>query len=623
MVDVLTTTGISQILSKVLAQFFGLDTYLSMMISSLIVSNYAFFITFFDQNFSLLIGVMILSPFFYFFLKKNFSVLGKIKSLLVKIKIISPVSTLNINAQGDLLLFFAFRDHPTNKNYFSKCRHLNIGNVQNILDRDSNEDGIGISEIYDTYHSDVVYFDIPFIFENNEVKRARGYYSYKNKSYTKQKVIVSNKVGTLLPTEVSVATISITLYSDECITFWNALKREATKIKSSFYEIRCGSLTPSQSGLNTVRNGTSSRSGFFDSLQKINSIYRDTLYGKHLRDVYDSALHVHYSAKEYENRGFRPRLQVLLHGPGGSGKTDLVRRISQSTGRHIIRPDFLEMTKEQCIRCFTSPSIDVIGNLTINQTIIVIDEVCTLIRELYRREKKHISVKNSCLNEDSLRSSEDDSLLVEESRRRDSPPRRSSRDRDAPRNQDKKPSPFDSLPKERKIFLSDLLTILDGPVCYDGLILIATTNNYEKMTSTTKESDSFDEELVERVKTIFRPGRLTPVYCGNLTNEMLDEMCRFHFGKAFDWGSSHFSDLNISDYNICVSSVITTLQEVIFKSSLNLNSLFAKKEGENFTLSETQPPRHTRAVETSDEMRCHFQTIFMEKYIISPRRERE
>jgi len=65
--------------------------------------------------------------------------------------------------------------------------------------------------------------------------------------------------------------------------------------------------------------------------------------------------------------------------------------------------------------------------------------------------------------------------------------------------------------------IDDLLEVLGGPVPVPGSIIIATSNDYEG--------------LIHMCPPLFREGRLTPVYCGYITQTTLEEMTLYYFEK--------------------------------------------------------------------------------------------
>lgn len=71
-----------------------------------------------------------------------------------------------------------------------------------------------------------------------------------------------------------------------------------------------------------------------------------------------------------------------------------------------------------------------------------------------------------------------------------------------------------------EICVRDYLNVFQGPVPIDGRIIIATTNNYEKIKKICPE--------------LFRPGRLTPVYFGYPTRKIIEEITQYYFDKEID-----------------------------------------------------------------------------------------
>ncbi|MBA42524.1 MAG: hypothetical protein CMF62_00755 [Magnetococcales bacterium] len=76
----------------------------------------------------------------------------------------------------------------------------------------------------------------------------------------------------------------------------------------------------------------------------------------------------------------------------------------------------------------------------------------------------------------------------------------------------------DTSPQD--ITIQDILEILQGPVPIEGMIAIATTN---------------DLDAIKKMNpAIVRNGRLTPVYFGNPTYDILDEISRFYYSQPLN-----------------------------------------------------------------------------------------
>jgi hypothetical protein len=65
--------------------------------------------------------------------------------------------------------------------------------------------------------------------------------------------------------------------------------------------------------------------------------------------------------------------------------------------------------------------------------------------------------------------------------------------------------------------IRDLLEIFQGPIPFDGMIMIATTNKFD--------------EIKEICPELFRPGRLTPIYFGYINKDTLQEISLFYFNR--------------------------------------------------------------------------------------------
>jgi hypothetical protein len=100
--------------------------------------------------------------------------------------------------------------------------------------------------------------------------------------------------------------------------------------------------------------------------------------------------------------------------------------------------------------------------------------------------------------------------------------------------------------------LRDLLDILQGSLSIDGSVIIATTNNLDKIKNVCPE--------------LVRDGRLTPVYFGYQTKESFTELCHYYFK---DYEREIINDLfkNVDELSVPTSTILKILKdsEVMYK----------------------------------------------------------
>lgn len=211
---------------------------------------------------------------------------------------------------------------------------------------------------------------------------------------------------------------------------------------------------------------------------------------------------VHFSPSKYREKGQAPTASILVHGPPGTGKSTLAYRLAVALGRNLISLNLLDFlnSKHQLYQILMSAYV---GNERCkpNQYIILLEEFDNVIRYLEEHDKQPDFFSKAMMqcymsNNSDPNDSDDDKT-------------------NKPDKSEKKPviKAGDSY----KLRLGDLLEILQGAVPIDGLIIIATTNDYEYIRKT--------------LPALVRPGRLTPVLVDYLDWETLQEMSMFYFNE--------------------------------------------------------------------------------------------
>lgn len=185
----------------------------------------------------------------------------------------------------------------------------------------------------------------------------------------------------------------------------------------------------------------------------------------------------------YITRGQTPRISLLLHGRGGTGKSSLIYRIAQCTGRNIISLDLRNLSKFEAYQMIQKPRDE-----SYKKYILLFEEFDISIKELYIREQKQLKDDNYDQMIELVKSQKYDTLTIKDDKTND-------------------------------LRLRDLLEIFQGPIPFEQMIIMATTNKYQ--------------EIKEMCPELFRPGRLTPVHFDYINKETLQEISMYYFQKPF------------------------------------------------------------------------------------------
>jgi len=234
--------------------------------------------------------------------------------------------------------------------------------------------------------------------------------------------------------------------------------------------------------------------------------YIDTYFHPLKSEIWSLIKKIHYEPDFFIKLGQAPRIGLLLYGPPGTGKSTFAYRVAMALNRHIISIDIRNVKyKSKLYQMIKRPRFN--GVKSPSQCVFVFDEFDLTITELYYKEQLNKGLISKWVD------NMDKATKFDLNKNKD-------KDEESD-NIQKNKNNNNYLPSlevnHEEIQLHDLLEIFQGPVPIPGLIVFAMTNKYK--------------EILEMCPALFRPGRLTPYYIGNIDNKTLQEMTKFYFNK--------------------------------------------------------------------------------------------
>jgi hypothetical protein len=287
-------------------------------------------------------------------------------------------------------------------------------------------------------------------------------------------------------------------------------------------------------------------SGRIVPVDELERTFIDTMFHKDIKELWQRVKDIHFHPEKMWGMGIAPRMNLLLHGPPGTGKSTFAYRIAMATGRHIINVELCHYTKDELIDLFRAPKVNGVV-MKPSEVVFVLDEFDNDIKNImFKTECKQTQLKkidgfmDRFFNE-SIQDSEPVPVPTQEQTQ----------------DEGKKPvvaqtSKIDQIDKYLKsitdtydkinsigtqiVRIEDLLTIFQGSVPIVGCIIIAMTNHYD--------------DLVKQCPALFRRGRLTPVEFGLFDMHMLNKVSSHYFGKGLVYDMTNNVDISVPPSHI-------------------------------------------------------------------------
>lgn len=261
------------------------------------------------------------------------------------------------------------------------------------------------------------------------------------------------------------------------------------------------------------------------SLAELEHIYMDTHFHMEKDRLWALIKEIDQNKDYYRKYGQTPKLNLLLHGPPGTGKSSFAYRVAMTLKRDIISMDLTKYPNRYIIDKLMHGYINVCLNnghmISPSQSVYVFDEFDRSIEFLIAAQNKEKRVFESKLKSMSAGQGLA-ALLGASSGKKSSKKTNSGSDSDYEEDDFAVPSADDSTSGEpstgfasQLLTIKDLLEIFQGVVDVDGRLIFAMTNHFDK--------------IKKECPALFRPGRLTPVYFGYINRDTLADIIRYYF----------------------------------------------------------------------------------------------
>jgi hypothetical protein len=277
--------------------------------------------------------------------------------------------------------------------------------------------------------------------------------------------------------------------------------------------------------------------GVSEPIDVLEKRHMKTLFHEQTDALWSMIKTINYYPEKYHELGQSPHINLLLHGPPGTGKSTFAYRVAMATKRHIINIKISKYNRVELMKVFTNPQINM-NSYRPKDIVYVLDEFDGEIDRLMliQSGKKHQlgivgDVVKKAMDSWSLDKGVEQvcvpTVPSDERKIEKSPaPQRNVKVDQLQRHVKEMDDMVEGITrvydrvndmKDDVIDIRDLLTVFQGAVPVEGAIIIAMTNKYEY--------------LREVCPQLFRTGRLTPVYFGNFNRAMLEKVSVHYFGK--------------------------------------------------------------------------------------------
>ncbi len=210
----------------------------------------------------------------------------------------------------------------------------------------------------------------------------------------------------------------------------------------------------------------------------------------------------------FTDRGQSPAMNLLLHGPPGTGKSTFAYRVARLLDRHVVSIDLRSIDdKYELYNMLHEGRFSGVCRKP-RDCVFVFEEFDIAVKYLHEKEKARQQMLTSEL------------WSLAAYRHRRGYDKRDDEDGDTKKGKKDKASSssfFASSFTHNEFHLKDLLELLQGPVPNEGQIIIATTNHYD--------------DIQALCPALFRPGRLTSIHFGHFNRATFVDLVTYYFGE--------------------------------------------------------------------------------------------
>lgn len=257
-------------------------------------------------------------------------------------------------------------------------------------------------------------------------------------------------------------------------------------------------------------------------IDKLETMYINTMFHQEKDRLWNLIKNGCLNPQYYRKKGQVGRASLLLHGPPGTGKSTFAYRVAMCLNRNIISLDLRNWSKIQIYEEFQYPLNS--SAYTYKDYVYLFEEFDISIKDLHERENISAAREKSYYKYMKHRKykygSSDYDYDYDRPMTQPKVDDKKTDNNDANKDKTATTTSVDTYAKT-EFTLRDLLELFQGPVPFEGMLILATTNKYDDISKLCPE--------------LFRPGRVTPVHFGYINKETLQDVSKFYFKKKLEY----------------------------------------------------------------------------------------